>query len=190
MARAAAIPEPNLPWVEQQEDRSFRWIMIITLLLFLGAGIVLNAIKLPEIVQKNLVDISPRLARVIRRMGRCERSRRYRNWDECLLDLMLVEKGNPPLAAQLSEALGTDRIEDDQVVDPPPPDDFSQDRLRRRGMTVRRTVLTIYLCTAGTAIGASLLPHVRDNAGAVLVAAQTAVFLLVIALLEKSGAKP
>ena len=65
MARAATIPEPNLPWVEQQEDRSFRWIMIITLLLFLGAGVVLNAIKLPEIVQKNLVDISPRLAKLI-----------------------------------------------------------------------------------------------------------------------------
>lgn len=65
MARAATIPEPNLPWVEQQEDRSFRWIMIITLLLFLSAGVVLNAIKLPEIVQKNLVDISPRLAKLI-----------------------------------------------------------------------------------------------------------------------------
>jgi protein TonB len=65
MVRAATIPEPNLPWVEQQEDRSFRWIMIITLLLFLGAGVVLNAIKLPEIVQKNLVDVSPRLAKLI-----------------------------------------------------------------------------------------------------------------------------
>lgn len=65
MARAVKIAEPNLPWVEQQEDRSFRWIMIITLLLFLGAGVVLNAIKLPEIVQKNLVDVSPRLAKLI-----------------------------------------------------------------------------------------------------------------------------
>jgi len=65
MARAATIPEPNLPWLEQQEDRSFRWIMIIMLLLFLGTGVVLNAIKLPEIVQKNLVDISPRLAKLI-----------------------------------------------------------------------------------------------------------------------------
>jgi TonB family protein len=39
--------------------------MIIMLLLFLSAGVVLNAIKLPEIVQKNLVDISPRLAKLI-----------------------------------------------------------------------------------------------------------------------------
>lgn len=62
-------------------------------------------------------DISPRLARVIRRMGRCERDRRYRSWDECLLDLELVERGNPPLAAQLSEALGTDHV---PAEEPPP----------------------------------------------------------------------
>jgi TonB family protein len=65
MARAVAIPEPNLPWVDHQEDRSFRRIMIVTLLLFLGAGVVLNTIKLPEVVQKNLVDVSPRLAKLI-----------------------------------------------------------------------------------------------------------------------------
>jgi protein TonB len=65
MARAVAIPEPNLPWVDHQEDRRFRRIMIVTLLLFLGAGVVLNTIKLPEVVQKNLVDVSPRLAKLI-----------------------------------------------------------------------------------------------------------------------------
>ncbi len=65
MARAAAIPEPNLPWVDHQEDRSFRRLMIIMLLLFLGVGVALNAIKLPEAVQKNLVDVSPRLAKLI-----------------------------------------------------------------------------------------------------------------------------
>jgi TonB family protein len=65
MTRAVAIPEPNLPWVDHQEDRSFRRIMIVTLLLFLGAGVVLNTIKLPEVVQKNLVDVSPRLAKLI-----------------------------------------------------------------------------------------------------------------------------
>jgi len=65
MARAVAIPEPNLPWVDHQEDRSFRRIMIVTLLLFLGAGVLLNTIKLPEVVQKNLVDVSPRLAKLI-----------------------------------------------------------------------------------------------------------------------------
>ena len=65
MSKAIAIPEPNLPWVEHEEDRSFRWLMIIMLVLSLGTGMVLDAIKLPEVVQKNLVDISPRLAKLI-----------------------------------------------------------------------------------------------------------------------------
>lgn len=63
-------------------------------------------------------DVSPRLAQVIRRMGRCERSRRYRSWDECLLDLMLVERGNPPFAAHLSDALAP-RTEADRPVSGP-----------------------------------------------------------------------
>ena len=54
MAKAAAIKEPNLPWADHSEDRGFKWLMIIMLLLFLGAGVVLNLIKLPEIEQKNL----------------------------------------------------------------------------------------------------------------------------------------
>ena len=65
MARAATISEPNLPWVNHEEDRGFRWLVTIMLLLFLGAGVVLNAIELPEVVQKNLVDVSPRLAQLI-----------------------------------------------------------------------------------------------------------------------------
>jgi len=65
MAKAAVINEPNLPWVDHAEDRGFRWLMIIMLVLFLSAGLVLNLIKLPEIVQQNLVDISPRLAKLI-----------------------------------------------------------------------------------------------------------------------------
>jgi TonB family protein len=35
------------------------------LLLFLSAGVILNTIELPEVVQQNLVDISPRLAKLI-----------------------------------------------------------------------------------------------------------------------------
>ena len=65
MAKAVLLPEPELPWAEHQEDRGFRWLMIIMVVLFLGAGVVFNAIKLPEIVEKNLVDISPRLAKLI-----------------------------------------------------------------------------------------------------------------------------
>ena len=63
-------------------------------------------------------------------------------------------------------------------------------RLVRRGMTVPTAVLTIYLCTAGTAMAASLLPHVVDNTGAILVFAQTLTILLIVALLEAHDRKP
>jgi UDP-GlcNAc:undecaprenyl-phosphate GlcNAc-1-phosphate transferase len=56
-------------------------------------------------------------------------------------------------------------------------------RLVRRGMSQRRAVLTIYLCTLATSAGALLLTRV-DVLGAVLVAAQTAAVLLIVALLE------
>jgi TonB family protein len=62
---AAAVSEPNLPWVDHGEDRGFRWLMAILLVLFLGGGVVTNLIELPEVVQKNLVDVSPRLAKLI-----------------------------------------------------------------------------------------------------------------------------
>lgn len=65
MAKAAKQFEPALPWAEYQEDRSFRWLCGILLILFLIAGVVLNSLDLPEVAQKNLVDISPRLAKLI-----------------------------------------------------------------------------------------------------------------------------
>jgi UDP-GlcNAc:undecaprenyl-phosphate GlcNAc-1-phosphate transferase len=61
-------------------------------------------------------------------------------------------------------------------------------RLVRRGMSPRTAVLTICLCTAGTAVGASLLPRV-DATGAALVFAQTASILLILALLEAGDAR-
>ena len=65
MAKPVLPNEPNLPWVDQSEDRGFKVLAIIMLLLFLGAGVFLNLIKLPEIQRKNLVDVSPRLAKLI-----------------------------------------------------------------------------------------------------------------------------
>ena len=65
MAKKVTIAEPNMPWLDNREDRIFRRLSIAMLLLFIGAGLVLNGIKLPEIVQKNLVDVSPRLAKLI-----------------------------------------------------------------------------------------------------------------------------
>ncbi len=62
-------------------------------------------------------------------------------------------------------------------------------RLVRRGMKPRSAVLTIYFCTAGTAISASLLPHVTGTTGAVLVFLQTLITLLIVALLEGGDAR-
>jgi len=61
-------------------------------------------------------------------------------------------------------------------------------RLVRRGMAVRTAVLTVYLCTAATAIAASLLPHV-DDIGAVLVFCQTVAIVLILAQLEFGNAR-
>ena len=63
-------------------------------------------------------------------------------------------------------------------------------RLLRRGMGVRTVVLTVYLCTAATALAASLLPHVRSNTGAILLFGQTVTTLLIIAVLERADSKP
>jgi UDP-GlcNAc:undecaprenyl-phosphate GlcNAc-1-phosphate transferase len=62
-------------------------------------------------------------------------------------------------------------------------------RLLRRGMSVRTTVLTIYLCTAATAVAAVLLPRV-DTVGALLVFCQTGAILMILALLEASHPRP
>ena len=65
MAQTTAILEPGLPWVETNEDRNFRRLLITLLVIFLVAGMVLDSLQLPEITQKKLVDVSPRLARLI-----------------------------------------------------------------------------------------------------------------------------
>ncbi len=67
---------------------------------------------------------------------------------------------------------------------------LSSHRLVKRGMSVRKTLLMIYLCAAGTGVAASLLGRVTDNTGAVLVFAQTITILLIVALLETSQSTP
>jgi TonB family protein len=65
MTKSATITEPNMPWLDDREDRFFRRLSIGMLLLFVAAGVVLNTVQLPEVIQKNLVDVSPRLAKLI-----------------------------------------------------------------------------------------------------------------------------
>jgi len=65
MSQSTAIREPNLPWVESNEDLNFRRLLITLLIIFLAAGLVLDSLTLPEVTQKKLVDVSPRLVRLI-----------------------------------------------------------------------------------------------------------------------------
>ncbi|MBC8379596.1 MAG: undecaprenyl/decaprenyl-phosphate alpha-N-acetylglucosaminyl 1-phosphate transferase [Planctomycetes bacterium] len=60
-------------------------------------------------------------------------------------------------------------------------------RLKRRGLSDRQVALTLYLATLCTGLGAVLLQQ-AGLVGAVLVALQTMMILLIIATLEASGA--
>ncbi len=57
--------EPNFPWLEGPEDRRFKRLVIACLVIFMGLGLGLNLITLPEPEQRKLVDVSPRLAKLI-----------------------------------------------------------------------------------------------------------------------------
>ena len=58
--------EPLLPWTFGSEDRLFRRMVILFLVLFLLAGFIINQLTLPEPPQKKLVEVAPRLAKLIR----------------------------------------------------------------------------------------------------------------------------
>jgi UDP-GlcNAc:undecaprenyl-phosphate GlcNAc-1-phosphate transferase len=62
-------------------------------------------------------------------------------------------------------------------------------RLKRRGLSDRQVALTLYLATLGTGAGAILLQR-ADQIGVILIAVQTAMILLLIAILEASGSNP
>jgi UDP-GlcNAc:undecaprenyl-phosphate GlcNAc-1-phosphate transferase len=59
-------------------------------------------------------------------------------------------------------------------------------RLRKRGLTDMQTVLTLYLATLCTGVGATFLYQV-NLAGAVLIFIQTIMVLAIIAILETTG---
>jgi UDP-GlcNAc:undecaprenyl-phosphate GlcNAc-1-phosphate transferase len=63
-------------------------------------------------------------------------------------------------------------------------------RLLRRGMSTRTAVLTIWLCTAATAMGATLLPYTSGWIGSCLILAQTFAILAIIAMLEAGESRP
>jgi len=59
-------------------------------------------------------------------------------------------------------------------------------RLKRRGLTETQTVLTLYLATIGTGLGATFLYQV-NLPGSLLIGAQTVIILLIIAIFESTG---
>jgi UDP-GlcNAc:undecaprenyl-phosphate GlcNAc-1-phosphate transferase len=59
-------------------------------------------------------------------------------------------------------------------------------RLKRRGLSDRQVALTLYLATLCTGLGAILLQQ-ADLIGAILIAAQTVMILVFIAILEAAG---
>ncbi len=65
MAAQNITAEPNLPWVEGKEDRLFKRMVIAMIIVFVLIGIIMNKVILPEPEQKKLVDVSPRLAKLI-----------------------------------------------------------------------------------------------------------------------------
>jgi UDP-GlcNAc:undecaprenyl-phosphate GlcNAc-1-phosphate transferase len=59
-------------------------------------------------------------------------------------------------------------------------------RLKKQGLSDRQTVLTLYLATLVTGLGAAFLNQV-NLAGAILIFAQTFLILTIIAILETTG---
>jgi UDP-GlcNAc:undecaprenyl-phosphate GlcNAc-1-phosphate transferase len=59
-------------------------------------------------------------------------------------------------------------------------------RLKRRGLSETQTVLTLYLATLATGLGATFLYQV-NFAGAILIFAQTVMIIAIIAVLESAS---
>ncbi len=59
------IDEPNLPWVEGSEDRLFKRMVILFSIVFMLLGFIINQLSVPEVEQKKLVEVAPRLAKLI-----------------------------------------------------------------------------------------------------------------------------
>ncbi len=127
-------------------------------------------------------DVSARLAEIIRKMGRADRDQRYGRWHECVLDLMLAQRGSPPFAAQLSEALAPHRAPRD-AGDSAPADDNdtgstltsaprvssasqpstrTEPRSRRRNRSWWMLAALVAAGLLGAAIGASTRPTAAD----------------------------
>jgi len=57
--------EPFLPWVESENDRRFKRILLICVVVFTIVGLIVPYLPTSEPVQKDLKSVSPRLAQLI-----------------------------------------------------------------------------------------------------------------------------
>jgi TonB family protein len=65
MRHAATWNEPFLPWVESENDRRFKRILLITVSIFMVFGLIMPFLPVPEPERKDLQEVSPRLAKLI-----------------------------------------------------------------------------------------------------------------------------
>jgi len=65
MRHAATWNEPFLPWVESENDRRFKRILLITVTVFMVFGLIIPFLPVPEPERKELQEVSPRLAKLI-----------------------------------------------------------------------------------------------------------------------------
>lgn len=65
MAYPGTWSEANLPWADTDNDRRFKTLVVISLILFTIVWGVIRLLPTPEAEQKELKDVSPRLAKLI-----------------------------------------------------------------------------------------------------------------------------
>jgi len=61
----AAWNEPFLPWVESENDRRFKRILLASILIATILGVIVPYLPVPQPERKELKDVAPRLAKLI-----------------------------------------------------------------------------------------------------------------------------
>jgi TonB family protein len=61
----AAWNEPFLPWVESENDRRFKRILLVSIMIATILGVIVPYLPVPEPERKELKDVAPRLAKLI-----------------------------------------------------------------------------------------------------------------------------
>lgn len=65
MSRANTWDEPFLPWVESENDRRFKKLLIVFILVFGSISIIVPFLPTPEPVKQDIKSIPPHIARLI-----------------------------------------------------------------------------------------------------------------------------